>query len=163
MEYIAYLHKDRKSDFGVSFPDFPGCVTAGRTLDEARRMAAEALALHIRGMLDDGGALEPSLEDDGFKAVVPRQGLTDEALKRRARGWAILTRNSRDFIDDAVRYDYDVIGIEDVGFVDAKVDRTNETVRKISNAVRRSQLGTRRGNFWLKVRDNGSFHLEQLV
>ena len=108
-------------------------------------------------------ALEPSLEDDGFKAVVPRQGLTDEALKRRARGWAILTRNSRDFIDDAVRYDYDVIGIEDVGFVDAKVDRTNETVRKISNAVRRSQLGTRRGNFWLKVRDNGSFHLEQLV
>jgi predicted RNase H-like HicB family nuclease len=24
MDYIAYLHKDRKSDFGVSFPDFPG-------------------------------------------------------------------------------------------------------------------------------------------
>ena len=47
MEYIAYLHKDRKSDFGVSFPDFPGCVTAGNTLDEARRLAPEALALHI--------------------------------------------------------------------------------------------------------------------
>ena len=31
MEYIAYLHKDRKSDFGVSFPDFPGCITAGKT------------------------------------------------------------------------------------------------------------------------------------
>jgi len=25
MDYIAYLHKDSKSDFGVSFPDFPGC------------------------------------------------------------------------------------------------------------------------------------------
>ena len=35
MEYVAYLHKDRDSDFGVSFPDFPGCVTAGRTLEEA--------------------------------------------------------------------------------------------------------------------------------
>jgi predicted RNA binding protein YcfA (HicA-like mRNA interferase family) len=23
MDYIAYLHKDRKSDFGVSFPDWP--------------------------------------------------------------------------------------------------------------------------------------------
>jgi len=23
MEYIAYLHKDRDSDYGVSFPDFP--------------------------------------------------------------------------------------------------------------------------------------------
>ena len=54
MDYIAYLHKDRNSDFGVSFPDFPGCVTAGKTLDEARRMAAEALALHVEGMIEDG-------------------------------------------------------------------------------------------------------------
>lgn len=65
MEYIAYLHKDRKSDFGVSFPDFPGCVTAGKTLDEARHMASEALAFHIRGMLEDGETIpEPSTIDD---------------------------------------------------------------------------------------------------
>jgi predicted RNase H-like HicB family nuclease len=65
MEYIAYLHKDGKSDFGVSFPDFPGCVTAGKTLEEARRMAAEALALHIEGMAEDGEAIpEPSTIDD---------------------------------------------------------------------------------------------------
>ncbi len=65
MEYIAYLHKDRDSDYGVSFPDFPGCVTAGKTLDEARRMAAEALALHIQGMIEDGDAApEPSKLDD---------------------------------------------------------------------------------------------------
>ncbi len=57
MEYIAYLHKDKNSDFGVSFPDFPGCVTAGRTLEEARRLAAEALSLHIAGMLEDGEVL----------------------------------------------------------------------------------------------------------
>jgi predicted RNase H-like HicB family nuclease len=61
MDYIAYLHKDRRSDFGVSFPDFPGCVTAGRTLEEARRMAAEALALHVAGMIEDGEVVpEPS-------------------------------------------------------------------------------------------------------
>src|SRR5438034_739519 len=57
MDYIAYLHKDRKSDFGVSFPDFPGCVTAGKTLDEARRMAVEALSFHIKGMMEDGEAI----------------------------------------------------------------------------------------------------------
>jgi predicted RNase H-like HicB family nuclease len=57
VEYIAYLHKDRKSDFGVSFPDFPGCVTAGKTLEEARRMAVEALSLHIEGMMEDGEAI----------------------------------------------------------------------------------------------------------
>jgi predicted RNase H-like HicB family nuclease len=54
MEYIAYLHKDRDSDYGVSFPDFPGCITAGKTLDEASRMAGEALTLHIQGMIEDG-------------------------------------------------------------------------------------------------------------
>ena len=54
MDYIAYLRKDRASDFGVSFPDFPGCVTAGRTLEEARQMAVEALALHVEGMIEDG-------------------------------------------------------------------------------------------------------------
>jgi predicted RNase H-like HicB family nuclease len=65
MEYIAYLHKDGKSDYGVSFPDFPGCITAGSTLDEARRMAAEALSFHIAGMREDGEALpEPSSLDD---------------------------------------------------------------------------------------------------
>ena len=64
MDYLAYLHKDRNSDFGVSFPDFPGCITAGRTLEEARGMAAEALALHIAGMVEDGETIpEPSTLD----------------------------------------------------------------------------------------------------
>jgi predicted RNase H-like HicB family nuclease len=65
MDYIAYLHKDGDSDFGVSFPDFPGCVTAGKTLEEARRMAAEALSLHIAGMIEDGEEIpNPSTIDD---------------------------------------------------------------------------------------------------
>src|SRR5262249_20230595 len=106
-------------------------------------------------MLDENlRGLESALEDDGFKDVLPPQGLKDDPLKlkAKARGWAILTRNSHDFIDDAVRYDYDVIGVEDIRFIDSKLDRTNETVQKISNAVRRSKLATSKGNFWLKVR-----------
>ncbi|MGO8738651.1 type II toxin-antitoxin system HicB family antitoxin [Rhodoblastus sp.] len=60
-QYIALIHKDADSNFGVSFPDLPGCVTAGATLDEARDMAAEALALHLEGMAEDGSAIpEPS-------------------------------------------------------------------------------------------------------
>jgi predicted RNase H-like HicB family nuclease len=65
MEYIACLHKDRDSDYGVNFPDFPGCITAEKTLDEASRMAAEALALHIQDMIEDGDAVpEPSKLDE---------------------------------------------------------------------------------------------------
>ena len=52
--YIAVVHKDAKSDFGVSFPDFPGCITAGGSIDEAKDMAHDALSLHIKGMVEDG-------------------------------------------------------------------------------------------------------------
>jgi len=65
MDLHRILHKDRKSDFGVSFPDFPGCITAGRTLEEARRRAAQALSFHIAGMIKDGEKIpNPSTVDD---------------------------------------------------------------------------------------------------
>ena len=57
--YIALLRKDQRSDYGVDFPDFPGCITAGRTLEEARRMAEEALAFHVDGMRQDGEPIPP--------------------------------------------------------------------------------------------------------
>jgi predicted RNase H-like HicB family nuclease len=74
MDYIAYLHKDRGSDFGVSFPDFPGCVTAGKSLEEARRRAVEALALHIRGMAEDGEAIPKPSKLDEIKDDPARKG-----------------------------------------------------------------------------------------
>ncbi len=53
--YIALIHKAEGSDYGgASFPDLPGCVTAGRTLDEARAFAEEALGLHLAGLEEDG-------------------------------------------------------------------------------------------------------------
>lgn len=55
--YIALIHKDDDSDYGVSFPDFPGCVTAGASIDDARTMAEEALSFHIDGMLEDNETL----------------------------------------------------------------------------------------------------------
>jgi predicted RNase H-like HicB family nuclease len=59
--YIGLIRKDADSDFGVEFPDFPGCVSAGATLDEARRMAQEALEVHVSGMVEDGEELpDPS-------------------------------------------------------------------------------------------------------
>lgn len=57
MDYIAIIYKEPKSDFGVSFPDFPGCITAGRTLDEAKDMALEALSGHIEVMREAGASL----------------------------------------------------------------------------------------------------------
>lgn len=74
MDYIAYLHKDSDSDFGVSFPDFPGVITAGRTLDEAYRMAAEALEMHIAGMLEDGETIPAPSMLDALESDPARSG-----------------------------------------------------------------------------------------
>ena len=63
--YIALLRKEPGSDYGVDFPDFPSCITAGRDLDEARRMAAEALAFHIEGLTEDAAEIPaPSSLDE---------------------------------------------------------------------------------------------------
>jgi predicted RNase H-like HicB family nuclease len=59
--YRAVLNKQHASDWGVTFPDFPGCVSQGETQQEAARMAEEALALHVEGLLADQERLpEPS-------------------------------------------------------------------------------------------------------
>lgn len=74
--YIALIHKDAASDYGVSFPDLPGCVTAGETLDEARGMAEEALAFHLEGLTQDGEALpEPSTLEMVMADPVNRDGV----------------------------------------------------------------------------------------
>jgi len=52
--FVGILHKDSDSEYGVSFPDFPGCVTAGKTLDEAKNLAIEALEFHVEGLLEEG-------------------------------------------------------------------------------------------------------------
>jgi predicted RNase H-like HicB family nuclease len=74
--YIGLIHKEANSDFGVSFPDFPGVVTAGKSLDDARAMAEEALALHIEGMLADGEVVqEPSSLEDVMANPENRDGV----------------------------------------------------------------------------------------
>jgi predicted RNase H-like HicB family nuclease len=59
--YIGLIHRDADSHFGVSFPDFPGVITAGTSLDDARAMAVEALALHIDGLVEDGDVIPEPL------------------------------------------------------------------------------------------------------
>lgn len=72
--YVAVIHKDRKSDFGVSFPDFPGCISAGSTLNEAKDMAQEALSLHMEGMREDG---EPIPLPSDFEDLVANPEYSD--------------------------------------------------------------------------------------
>lgn len=51
---IAIEVDPKDGSCGVVFPDFPGCISAGKSLDHAMTMAREAILLHLEGMFEDG-------------------------------------------------------------------------------------------------------------
>jgi predicted RNase H-like HicB family nuclease len=55
MRFPVVLHTDDGVRFGVTVPDLPGCFSAGDTLDEALDSVAEAIDLHLDGIVEDGG------------------------------------------------------------------------------------------------------------
>ena len=75
MRYIAFIHKEPDSVYGVSFPDLPGCISAGETIDEAVRNAVEALSGHVR-MLEADGDPVPAPRD--FDAVMADPDLEED-------------------------------------------------------------------------------------
>ena len=106
-QYIGLIHKDAGSDYGVSFPDFPGVVTAGHNLDEARAMAAEALEFHVEGMTEDDAAIpEPSSLETVMADPANRDGVAIlVALKDRApRVVRVNVSVPEDLLDEIDRY-----------------------------------------------------------
>jgi predicted RNA binding protein YcfA (HicA-like mRNA interferase family)/predicted RNase H-like HicB family nuclease len=68
-QYLVRIDKDADSDWGASVPDLPGCVATGRTLDSALRRIERALALHVRGLREDGVRVPPPRH----RAITPRR------------------------------------------------------------------------------------------
>ena len=54
--YIALIHKDSDNCYGVSFPDLPGIITGGDTVDEAIEQAAEILQFAAEGWTNPDGS-----------------------------------------------------------------------------------------------------------
>jgi len=54
LQYLVLINKDPDSDWGASVPDLPGCVATGKTIDAALRRIQSAIALHLRGLREDG-------------------------------------------------------------------------------------------------------------
>lgn len=65
--YWALVHKETEKDdtFGIMFPDFPGCVSAGKEMVEVYKNAQEALEFHLEGLIEDDDDIPaPSDYDD---------------------------------------------------------------------------------------------------
>lgn len=68
MRYIAFIHKEPDTVYGVSFPDLPGCISAGDTIDAAVQNAVEALAGHVRMLEADGDPVPAPRDFDAIMA-----------------------------------------------------------------------------------------------
>jgi predicted RNase H-like HicB family nuclease len=73
----ALVHEDKGPKgrvYGISFPDFPGVASGGRTVDEAISRGRATLAFHIEGLIEDGDpvpqprTIEELRADKGFRA-----------------------------------------------------------------------------------------------
>jgi len=61
MHYAMIVEK-AEGNYSAYFPDLPGCIATGKTLEELKKRMREALELHLRGMREDGLPIpEPSL------------------------------------------------------------------------------------------------------
>ena|SRR5206468_8048865 len=72
--YFPAQIEGEEGSFSVWFPDFPGCVSAGDTIEETIESAHEALAFHIAGMIEDGEQIpapsQPQLEDGSIAVAM---------------------------------------------------------------------------------------------
>jgi predicted RNase H-like HicB family nuclease len=62
MVAVVALIDGRPGAYGIAFPDFPGCVAGGASVDETLRRGREGLAFHIESMAEVGEAL-PRVRD----------------------------------------------------------------------------------------------------
>ena len=69
--YTVIYERLSEGGYQVIVPALPGIVTYGRTLEEAREMARDAILCHLRGLLKDG----EEIPEDPFAQEQP---LTEE-------------------------------------------------------------------------------------
>ncbi|MBA3448178.1 MAG: type II toxin-antitoxin system HicB family antitoxin [Pseudaminobacter sp.] len=75
--YIALIHKDAESGYGVSFPDVPGVTAVADTLDSALHEAAIALGFAFE---DWQGELPPRRSLDNLRDDLEFLELSSDAV-----------------------------------------------------------------------------------
>jgi predicted RNase H-like HicB family nuclease len=67
-EYTIILHKDEEmGGYWIEVPSLPGCVSQGKSKDEALNNIKEAIDLHIECMKEDGEEI-PS--EESYKVAI---------------------------------------------------------------------------------------------
>ena len=68
MVAVVSLVHGNPGAFGVSFPDFPGCVCGGKSISEALQRAPESLSSHMEALIEAGFPIPEIRELDKIRA-----------------------------------------------------------------------------------------------
>ena len=63
MKKYAIVIEHGPNNVSAYVPDLPGCITTGQTIDEINGNIAEAIQLHIEGLLEDGDPIAAATTD----------------------------------------------------------------------------------------------------
>jgi predicted RNase H-like HicB family nuclease len=59
MRYLIVIEQ-AADNYAAYVPDLPGCVAAGATREDTKRLLHEAIALHLAGLTEDGLPIPPA-------------------------------------------------------------------------------------------------------
>ena len=90
LKYPFFIKQDEDGSYFIQFPDLPGCMTCGATMDEILKMGEDAKKCWINSALQDGDFIpEPkAIEDypDNFKLRLPKTLYRQLAIGASAEG-----------------------------------------------------------------------------
>jgi len=77
--YVAFVH-GKPGTYGISFPDFPGCVSGGASVDAALKSGIDALHFHMEGMVEDGAVIPAPSSVEAVRASLQFAGELEDAV-----------------------------------------------------------------------------------
>jgi len=74
--YPAMISHDEDKVFSVEFPDLKGCITFGKTYDEALFMACDALSLYLESLIERKLIIPKPTDIPGTISIEPRASVS---------------------------------------------------------------------------------------
>ncbi|MCL2336219.1 MAG: type II toxin-antitoxin system HicB family antitoxin [Firmicutes bacterium] len=90
LKYPFILEKDNDGSYFIEYPDLPGCMTCGSTIEEALRMGEDAKRSWIASAISDNDFIpEPKIAEDypdNFKLRLPKTLYKQLSVNANAEG-----------------------------------------------------------------------------
>jgi len=81
MKYAVIIEKGEKG-YGAYVPDLPGCIAAGDTKEEVKKLIHEAIEFHIEGLREDGEQIPQPASSIEFIEVAANKQIKGSDLRK---------------------------------------------------------------------------------